>query len=444
MATARTGRSGRSGNPKQRSKSASQRGRATSPKPPQPTWSREGKGHRSTDDATNPEDEIDLTVDEAEDKTDDDADKTEDQTDDDADKTDDDDKTDEAEDKTDDDAEDDDKTDEAEDKTDDDAEEAEEPQPTVEGHRDLLTHEPLRNRSNGGQPAAVALPVGEEPQTVAPVATEALEPKAALAAPDRGDWVGSDAEWPALPARRIVAALAIVLLTGALGYVIGSQAPPTYGAEAEVLYRLDSSLSEGQIDHQMNTQVALAQSQAVLRPVATAENLTITELRDHVSVAATGESGILLFTAKDKEQADAMRIVGEHADAYLVAANNTESSSSVDYLQARIADAEDERDTIAALLDAGGSTAVSERELEIQLESVLSQLSDLQRQLTEAELGLIEGEAAVILSVPALLDDPVGSPELVAGGLGALAGIAIAALFLLLLRQRDKRIGRES
>ncbi|MGI9623520.1 MAG: hypothetical protein ACR2PK_11840 [Acidimicrobiales bacterium] len=311
----------------------------------------------------------------------------------------------------------------------------------VVAHLDLLAHErrrpaatPVAQENNGGttttvqsepSPAQTKSSVVEEPRYEPPqptvVATQPAEP----------------AGWPELKLRRLVAAGLIIAIAVSIGYVMGGRVPPTYRAEAEVLYTSDETLSEGQAELRLATQVALAQSTAIMRPVAAAEGLKVAQLRDQVIVGVAGDSEILLFAVENEDEVAALRILESVVNGYLIVANAPSPTDTTEYLQVRIAELEAERDALATRLS--DTPEASRAEVEAELASVQAVLSSMEGLLTETELENIGADSASLLSPSQLLPDPVGSPQLMSAAVGALAGIAVAGMVLFILRQRDQQ-----
>jgi capsular polysaccharide biosynthesis protein len=224
-----------------------------------------------------------------------------------------------------------------------------------------------------------------------------------------------------------IASLGLVIVPTLAAFTVSSLSSEVYEAHAEVLITdtTDSSASEQLIA----TQVTLLTSRSVLGPVAEAHGMPTSELASSTSAERVNSSQVIGLTVRGEDRDEAVRLTGEILDHYLTTAKGAaEVPADIQYLQSRI----DELTSSLNVLDQQGD-GTADPDLDSERELLIAQITNLQDQLTNAEIGnLRAAPPAKIVTAPYAASDPVSpKPGRAAAG-GALAGILCAGILIAL------------
>ncbi|MCD2195149.1 hypothetical protein LQ327_17415 [Actinomycetospora endophytica] len=222
-----------------------------------------------------------------------------------------------------------------------------------------------------------------------------------------------------------------------MGAVIGFGAsllwPTEYAGRASVLYLITDQQPTGFLDEDQNliTQAALAQSNAVLGPVATRNGLTTTELAQKLTVTVPFGSEILNFEVHDPSQELAVRLADSVSRQYLAVSESPKpSSDQIRYLQGQLTAAQNQ---IQQLRVDGSAAALA------QLPSAADRAGSLGSQLDTLMLSQVAQPQAQIV-VPAYPGGAVSPHPVLGTIIGAASGLVIAlAAVTILARRRPGR-----
>lgn len=214
---------------------------------------------------------------------------------------------------------------------------------------------------------------------------------------------------------------ALLLLPTAVAYATATSLPDVHEARAEVLV---TSQSGGTVTEQtMATQATLLTSSSVIGPVALAMNMETSSLTDSVSVERVNDSQVLglSVTAEDVERA--VDLTAAIVTSYLTVADTTaESPEDIEFLRSRLQELNATLADLDARIGAGETGGLAS-----QREILISQIGDLQMQLTTAEIGELQSSApAEVITEPYALPEPV-SPQPARAAVGGFVGGALMA-----------------
>lgn len=262
-------------------------------------------------------------------------------------------------------------------------------------------------------------------------------------------------------ARRRAWILALAAAIGAVdGGVALSMRPPEYSSTSKVLLPVASQGSTVALPaHGIDTQVQIAQSEAVLGPAGQAVTpaLTATQVAKRVTVkAATTDLMSITATGTTPEQARALSGAVAQAELdYLKAAANTVQaqargalSTRVAALQASLAAVNSEiKKTDVRLAGespsspAGKADAAARAQLTAQQGNLVLQVDKLQQETANQSLAQPGAVATLIEAAsPAVTTSPFVSAALF--GVGGAAAGALLVLLILVLRSRRERAVR--
>lgn len=259
---------------------------------------------------------------------------------------------------------------------------------------------------------------------------------------------------PRRPGRRrsillAVAALLLLVLPPVLAGYRSAQQPPTYAAQADIVYTPTVAADTEVFEREMATQEQLLLNRNALGAAGQLVGLSAAEVAERVQVEALEGSDLIRVRVEDGSASDARRITESLVTQY----TDRVSARAAERAQAQQA-AVDER--IGALdrrlieisdrirvISAGGAFAppplqAEQRSLETEAEVLREQISSLQQEaLRRAVENPSAGMPTAEVLVPAApLAEPVGPQPMRAVAGGALLGMLLAFLLLAFTRTR--------
>lgn len=259
-----------------------------------------------------------------------------------------------------------------------------------------------------------------------------VPPMARRSAAERGTHLASmpSARWQDGRLRALLATLVVVLPT-VIAFLISNAAPKVFEARTELL--VASPANSSAADQNIATQLTLLTSKAVLGPAARAGDVTEAHLLASVSATRENDSQVLQLSVTDHDAQHAVALAQAIVKNYLaVAEDATGASPDVTFLQSRIDELTKNLQDLDQRTAAGAPSDNS-----TQRELLLSQISNLQNQLTTAQLGAVQAaEPARVVTQPYALSDAV-SPHPMRAALGGLvAGLLLLVIAIFLLRRQ--------
>ena len=226
---------------------------------------------------------------------------------------------------------------------------------------------------------------------------------------------------------------ALLLLPAAVAYVTAAALPDVHEARAEVLVTTPSG---GTVTEQtMATQLTLLTSSSVIGPVAREANMDVSSLTDSVSVERVNDSQVLGLSVTADDADRAVDLTAAVVTSYLTIADATAGSSeNIDFLRSRLQELTATLADLDTRLEASANAGLAS-----QREILISQIGDLQMQLTTAEIGELQSAApAEVITEPYALPEPI-SPRPARAAVGGFVGGAILAGLAVVLFVRRTR-----
>lgn len=240
----------------------------------------------------------------------------------------------------------------------------------------------------------------------------------------------------------LLAQLCVLIVVGAAisAYLYSDRRQEIFGGRAEILYEAREVPSATEAERQMATQRALLDSASTLGPIAERFGLALDELDEHVLVESVGDSNVLRLTVGDADPALAVAVTQAVAESYITQVRRGESpklekakgliESRIEELAGQMSDLQKRFGNAERRVAATQST-IEDGHLLAEMQSLLGRIGSLQDRLTELEVQQITGAGAHILTPAHLLDEPLEPQPLRAAAAGAIAGLFVACLALL-------------
>lgn len=225
------------------------------------------------------------------------------------------------------------------------------------------------------------------------------------------------AERPLTPAQRnrIVATFVVLVLIGAaVGLLATALLPKVYAAQASVRYSLGRGA--GEADRELSTQSVLITGREVLQGAATATGVPVDYLQNNTTAVVVPNSEIIEIQVRHRNRATGVQLADAVTKRYLEIAEATSPRAAV---QKQLDDLQKQLATAAVAQQA---------ELRLRVAAVQGQLDDL------ASTENLASIAAPAYSLP----DPVFPNTLATVGIGALAGVVLAALVATRMIRKDR------
>jgi uncharacterized protein involved in exopolysaccharide biosynthesis len=234
----------------------------------------------------------------------------------------------------------------------------------------------------------------------------------------------------------------VLIVVGAAiaAHLYADRRQEVFGGRAEILYVGREIPSATEAERQMATQRALLDSASTLAPVARRFGLALNDLDQHVSVESVGDSNVLRLTVGDPDPALAVGVTQAVAESYIAQVRRGESpalekakgliESRIEELAGQLSDLQ-RRFGYSQQQVAATQSTVEDGQLLADMQSLLGRIGSLQDRLTELEVQQITDSGARILTRAYLLDEPLEPQPLRAAAAGAIAGLFVACLALL-------------
>ncbi|MEM7326308.1 MAG: hypothetical protein AAF531_24700 [Actinomycetota bacterium] len=208
--------------------------------------------------------------------------------------------------------------------------------------------------------------------------------------------------------------VAVVVIIGLVGYGLGFLRGGGSTARAEFVYTLDESVPDSFLreDRRLLTQVVTFKSDAVLTPVAAANDLTVEELRARIDIETLNLSEVLRLDVRDADPERAVALNRAVLDRYLQVISEAAPADTGDELTTRrteiAAELEQADASRRALLEAQEQDVtlqLQQESLQRRIEVKTGQVGDLQANLDAA---ILEQGDQELLDVTA---DTLGAAE---------------------------------
>ncbi|MEM9652338.1 MAG: hypothetical protein AAGA65_09600, partial [Actinomycetota bacterium] len=208
--------------------------------------------------------------------------------------------------------------------------------------------------------------------------------------------------------------VAVVVIIGLVGYGLGFLRGGGSTARAEFVYTLDESVPDSFLreDRRLLTQVVTFKSDAVLTPVAAANDLTVEELRARIDIETLNLSEVLRLDVRDADPERAVALNRAVLDRYLQVISEAAPADTGDELTTRrteiAAELEQADASRRALLEAQEQDVtlqLQQESLQRRIEVKTGQVGDLQANLDAA---ILEQDDQELLDVTA---DTLGAAE---------------------------------
>jgi capsular polysaccharide biosynthesis protein len=221
--------------------------------------------------------------------------------------------------------------------------------------------------------------------------------------------------------------------------------PSVYGAQADVLINPRAGQSDAATDRALATQEIILRSETVLDPVANATGIPVRRLEKALSVEVVNQSNVVRITMADRDAATAQRLTQliveeyEKQTSFPTAADLARATSSLEEqlrdLSATLAVDQGRLAKLASVRGPGKPIPTEERRLQVVVATTQQRLKIVQDQLAEAPLRQLEqAQPQPRILVPArLLKDPLSPRPVQAAATGALVGLFVAAVIIVVL-----------
>ncbi|MGH8984192.1 MAG: hypothetical protein ACRDY6_10015 [Acidimicrobiia bacterium] len=246
---------------------------------------------------------------------------------------------------------------------------------------------------------------------------------------------------PRALARLAVYAVLIVLGASLAGYFVGGLGGTVRAARSEVLYELDAERPTGFLrqDRQLTTQLVTIRSRAVLAPVAEASGLSFEDLSDKLDVGVVDDSEVIRIEVDDGSGSRARTLVDGITREYLARVQPNGGADAREYLEDQLAELDvrlqDLSDRLGQLPPATPPTA-EQTVITAEMQSLFDQRAELQSRLEDMAVDELREPRVEQVTEAYVLADPVSPRPWRAATAGALAGLMVAALAIVVLVRR--------
>ncbi len=231
--------------------------------------------------------------------------------------------------------------------------------------------------------------------------------------------------------RLVMLAVGIVLVTIAICVGVSLLVPKQYAARASVLYNISREQPTGFLreDRNLSTQVVLLQSRTVLEPVAEARGITVEDLSASLSASVVQDSEVIQIEVGAATREDALALTDAVVKQYLEIARNDTRGDMQNYLDTEL------RDVMQRLSQVPPGAA----ERQAERAPLVDREQWLRTQLDQLRLTDLAGPQASLMVAPYAVSAAVSPRPFFAAATGALTGLFIACLTVLLLARRQAR-----
>lgn len=221
--------------------------------------------------------------------------------------------------------------------------------------------------------------------------------------------------------------LMVVLAGTVAGVLLSGLAPTLYGARAEfVVYTSPSDPTAS--GERVATQMSILSSQAVFEAAARQFDTDVRGLRERVEVESAAEGSSVTLTTADRDPQRALGITQALVKQYGTALSATFSTDPVSqYLEAEIERLQAKRGELADQVEraTGSERSALDAQLRVTDDAVEAVEAEV-REVRDAQLS--SATALHLVSLPYVLDEPVGPPRLRHAAVGTLVGLSLAAI----------------
>ncbi len=187
--------------------------------------------------------------------------------------------------------------------------------------------------------------------------------------------------------RVILAAGAIVASTAVLATTFAIMRP-THAAESEVIVTT-SGAGASDLDRELQSFIVVAESQAVLGPVAEELGISVPELKDSFSAEIIGDSTVLRFVVARQDLESALAINQAILNSYLLVANQPADQAQAAFLDAEISAVQQElgvaSDRLEVLDAAEAANEASRVRIETDRAIAQNRLASLESRLVDLQ-----------------------------------------------------------
>ena len=245
--------------------------------------------------------------------------------------------------------------------------------------------------------------------------------------------------------RSLALAVVVVLISAGSGYAVSSRQPEVWAATASVRYEIPAGGTFGDAERILNTEAITIRSRPVLEPIAEAEGIDVKALEAATSVELVTGSEILDVTVEDQSKSAALGLLSAIVSSYIAQSGPEDTRDGERrVLVDEIANVEAEllvaQNTLTELArrqlqeqaSVAGPRTISQSDIDnaqAQVTALRDEVTSLQERLREIEIELSSVTLpASIHAEPTVLPDPVAPVPLMGAAIGALIGLAIAAV----------------
>lgn len=262
-----------------------------------------------------------------------------------------------------------------------------------------------------------------------------------LRQPEQGDGIPNDLaglrlRWFLSPRLIVALAVTFVVVSAAAVLAFDRLQRPLYGAQAEVVFQPNGTISDFRAQRDVGTQALILRGPAVLGPVSGSTGIPVDKLQKAVSVDLLGQSNLMRITVADPNPATAERVASAVTAEYLqrfsapgftsVDPATARLEREVDLLSSTLSKMLDRLEQLARERPASQPPTLEERELRAATTTTLQRIGNLQNQLAAAESKGSLGADVSLLVSPHLLEGRLRPRPVQALAVGALVGLCAA------------------
>jgi capsular polysaccharide biosynthesis protein len=245
--------------------------------------------------------------------------------------------------------------------------------------------------------------------------------------------------------RYAIYGLAIVLFATAVGYLVASRGRTLYAGRSEVLYQLEQQQSSGDLkqDRRLSSQLVTLHSREVLQPVAASHGLTYETLAAKVRTSVVADSEVLRIDVEDGSPTRARALAGAITREYLDQFGSNGTTEARQHLEDEIEQIDENRRQLAERLAQPGLPPVEQTLVQGEISSLLTQRNEVQSQLDDVSVEEFRQPRIEQITKAYALGDPVAPRPWRGAVVGALAGLVVAGLAVVVLaRHRSALFAR--
>jgi capsular polysaccharide biosynthesis protein len=241
---------------------------------------------------------------------------------------------------------------------------------------------------------------------------------------------------------RLASYAALIVLGASLaGYLVGGLGGTVRAARSEVLYELDAERPTGFLrqDRQLTTQLVTIRSRAVLAPVAEASGLRFEELSEKLDVGVVEDSEVIRIEVTDGSASRAQTLVDGITREYLARVRPNAVADAREYIEDQLAEIEAQLEDLSermAELPSGTSSTAEQTAITAEMQSLFDERAELRARLDDITVDEFREPQVEQITDAYVLSDPVSPRPWRAAMAGALVGLMVAAVAVVLLVRR--------